>query len=158
MPEYQNRPAEAEPSGFRAAPAGGDPKSLLREYVDVSRIRRVFPIAAAAAYLIVSFATGWWAYTWILFLLIPVFYAALPVWNDYRAHKGARGVVDMRGNGPAPGHAAAAGEFRVRPRQLKGLILAAIAPVYFIVSFATGAWAVTWLIFLLAPLAGVIRD
>ena len=151
MAEYQNRPAEEEPQG--------DAKSVLREYVDASRIKHVFPIAVTIIYLAVSFATGWWAYTWILFLFIPFFYAALPIWDEYRAFNSNGESVDMRGNGNAPGFEGVSENFRIRPRRLKRLIITAVAPLYFIISFATGAWAVTWIVFLLVPLAqGVIRD
>ncbi|MCL2461592.1 MAG: hypothetical protein FWF44_02930 [Defluviitaleaceae bacterium] len=166
MAQYPNNPPDApETRDFsRTGARAGDEKSIaeksiIDEYVDVSKIKNIFPVAVTAVYLIVSFLTGWWAYTWLLFFAIPIFYTGLPVWNDYRAFKESRSVVDMRGNGPAPGAGAGAPGFRVKPAHLRALIPLCVVPLYFIVSFATGAWALTWIMFLLIPLAeGVIRN
>ncbi|MCL2352602.1 MAG: hypothetical protein FWC55_08745 [Firmicutes bacterium] len=68
--EYQNDPDRAATAEDRAEPGGA--KSLFGEYADVSRLGGVFPIAVVTVYLAVSFATGLWAYTWILFLLVPL--------------------------------------------------------------------------------------
>lgn len=95
-----------------------------------------------ALYFIISFTTNAWHITWVIFLIIPAVQNFLKL------------LLDLRGTDGVP--------YSSRGRQLKksidGIIWALGLALYFIVSFATGAWYITWVLFLVtAAVQGLAR-
>ena len=82
-----------------------------------------------ALYLLISFTTHAWHITWILFLIAP---AVINILNA---------VLDAKS----------------RPGSGRGAAIAALwlltTALYFVLSFATGAWRLTWILFLIAGAA-----
>ena len=82
-----------------------------------------------ALYLLISFTTHAWHITWILFLIAP---AVISILNA---------VLDAKS----------------RPGSGRGAAIAALwlltTALYFVLSFATGAWHLTWILFLIAGAA-----
>lgn len=95
-----------------------------------------------ALYFLISFTTYAWHITWVIFLIIPAVQSLVKL------------LLDLRGTDGAP--------YSSRGRQLKksidGIIWALGLALYFIVSFATGAWYITWVLFLVtAAVQGLAR-
>jgi len=86
-------------------------------------------------YFLISFATSAWHVTWVLFLIIPAVQSLVKVLLEIRG-------ADVHSDG-------------VRNRRLQGRISGIIwslgLALYFILSFATGAWYITWVMFLIIP-------
>lgn len=109
-------------------------------------VRNAMVPAVVIVYLLLSFLTGAWGYTWILFLMIPSFYCAL----ELARHEYA----------PLPDNTGldASDVYKRRLRLMKNLIESSILPFYFVISFLTDQWAITWIVFLIVPvLEGVYR-
>lgn len=86
-----------------------------------------------ALYFILSFATGAWHVTWIIFPLI-------------KAVQGLAGV--LMGNDSKA-------EFQ---KSIRSLIWAVGVALYFILSFTTGAWHITWVLFpVIAAAQGLVK-
>lgn len=79
-------------------------------------------VLATAMYFIISFATGAWHISWLIFLFATV------ISNVLRAVFGRSSLQ----------------------RVLKSGIWLLTTALFFIISFATGAWHITWIIFLIA--------
>ena len=91
-------------------------------------------LLTTALYFVLSFATGAWHLTWILFLIAPAVSSILNAVLDAKSHPGSgRGAV------------------------IAALWLLTTA-FYFVLSFTTRAWHLTWIVFLIAGAAtGLIR-
>jgi len=92
-----------------------------------------------AAYFIISFATLAWHITWVIF---PIAGAVEKLLTTIIENNEAK-YSDIRF--PSKG--------KLR-KSIDGIIGAAGLALYFILSFATGAWYITWLIF---PIAGAVK-
>jgi len=95
-----------------------------------------------ALYFIISFTTYDWHITWIIFLIIPAVQSLVKV------------LLEVRGGNGIP--------VSTRNRELKksvsGIVWALGLAAYFILSFATGAWYVTWVMFLIiSAVDGVVK-
>ena len=92
-----------------------------------------------ALYFIVSFATGAWHVTWIMFLIGASLSCVITYFAGERGSDGRR-----------------------RAGALNGAMWCLITALYFIMSFQTGAWGMTWLIFLvgacLSSIVGLIAS
>lgn len=90
-----------------------------------------------ALYFIISFASSAWYITWIIFLLIPA------VQGLVRTFMGDHSAQTLK-------------------KAIGSMIWAVGLSLYFIISFATSAWYITWIIFLIIPavhgLANAILD
>ncbi len=96
-------------------------------------VEKMIGAIALAAYLIISFATGAWHITWIIFPLAA-------------AVKGL--VKALMGDDTQ-------NSFR---KGINGLIWAIGLAAYFIVSLSTGAWCITWIIFpIVAAVQGLVK-
>ncbi|MDY3225183.1 MAG: permease prefix domain 1-containing protein [Candidatus Faecousia sp.] len=103
----------------------GKPKSELRRSVSA-----LVWAVGLAVYLIVSFLTMAWHVTWVIF----------PILGAVDGLLGA--LIDGKGD-------------RIRlKKRINGMIWAIGLALYFLVSFATFAWHITWLIF---PITGAVQ-
>ena len=92
-----------------------------------------------AAYFLISFATLAWHITWVIF---PILGAVEKLLTTIIENKEAK-------------YSAVSFPSQQKLRKSIGSIIGAAAlALYFIVSFATGAWYITWLIF---PIAGAVK-
>lgn len=85
-------------------------------------------LAAVALYFLWSFASGKWHITWIVFLLTPCvtnLITAVFYWNVPEKRRKVRGCCI-------------------------GAMWLLMVTAYFVLSFATGAWHITWIMFLIA--------
>ena len=92
-------------------------------------------LLVVAAYFLISFATGAWYITWIIFLI------------------GAAMEQVVRAA------ATPEGEAQGRDQRISAYTSAmwiAIVVLYFVISFTTHAWFITWVIFLIGAAAGKI--
>lgn len=97
----------------------------------VAIVGSVIWLLATFIYLAISFATGTWHLTWIMFI--------------------ATEAVQSFAN-------AVAFTGKKRRNAISGGIWCTIVTLYFIISFTTGAWHVTWIIFLLgAAVSNIIK-
>lgn len=101
-----------------------------------STAHAVLWLVTVAAYFAISFIFGHWNITWIMFLSAA---AGSVVINMVFALNRGRTIVDEWDN-------------------LNGIVWLLTIGVYFLVSFLTGKWAFTWLIFIAAIAATVILD
>ena len=102
------------------------PKSELRKSVS----SMVWAIGLAA-YFLVSFLTMAWHLTWLIFPLVGAVDSLLGVW------------IASREEGQIP--------FRKHKTSVNSLISAIGLSIYFVLSFATRAWYITWVIFPMIP-------
>lgn len=87
-----------------------------------------------AAYLVWSFATSNWQYTWVTFLLgVMIWYAI-----DMIVRKNNKGI-------------------QVKVLDVILLTVLATVVIYIIASFLSGAWAMTWLAFVIMALAIIVE-
>ncbi len=98
--------------------SGSDEQSRLRGAMSSSLWALIVIV-----YLGLSFLTGWWHVSWILFLVGGLLQTII---SYYMSPK------------------------ETRKKSLGGILWTGITVLYFILSFATGAWHITWLLFLLA--------
>ncbi|MDR0858446.1 MAG: helix-turn-helix domain-containing protein [Oscillospiraceae bacterium] len=94
------------------------------------------PLIIAGTYLFWGFALGWWSPTWLLFLLIPLYYT----------------MSDAIKHGKSIGRGFLEGAFPLL-----------VVTAYLLLGFFAGAWHPGWLIFLLIPLyyaimTAVVKD
>ena len=101
-----------------------------------STAHAVLWLITVAAYFAVSFIFGHWNITWLMFLSAA---AGSVVINMVFALNRGRTIVDEWDN-------------------LNGIVWLVTIGIYFLVSFLTGKWAFTWLIFIAAIAASVILD
>ena len=101
-----------------------------------STAHAVLWLVTVAAYFAISFIFGHWNITWIMFLSAA---AGSVVINMVFALNRGHTIVDEWDN-------------------LNGIVWLVTIGVYFLVSFLTGKWAFTWLIFIAAIAASVILD
>lgn len=90
-----------------------------------------------ALYFIVGFTTNAWHITWVIFLIIPAVQSLV------------RLLLDKNGVDSAP----YGGSQRLKKSIDNILWLLGLA-VYFILSFLTNAWHITWVLFLIIPAVG----
>ena len=93
-------------------------------------------LVTVIAYFVLSFISKRWDITWIIFLSAA---AGSVVINMIFALNRGRTIVDEWDN-------------------LNGIVWLTVIGVYFLVSFLTGKWAFTWLIFIAAIAASFILD
>ena len=101
-----------------------------------STAHAVLWLVTVAAYFAISFIFGHWNITWIMFLSAA---AGSVVINMVFALNRGRTILDEWDN-------------------LNGVVWLTVIGIYFLVSFLTGKWAFTWLIFIAAIAASVILD
>lgn len=85
-------------------------------------------LVAVALYFLWSFTSGWWHITWVVFLITPgvtMLLEAIFYWNVPKKRKKVRG-------------------------NLIGTMWMLVLTLYFVISFASGAWHITWVMFLIA--------
>lgn len=80
-----------------------------------------------ALYVVVSFATGAWYLTWVLFIIGASLTCMISAW--FAAQE--KGFQASRGG-------------------VQGAMWTLMTAAYFIISFMTGAWHLTWIVFLIA--------
>lgn len=121
-------------------------------------IRNALAPSVVLVYLALSFLTGAWGITWILFLMIPFFFCVLKLYRYDCAASPVRGNGQQNSDDVLSGDAPAPAVDRQKLKLIKNAIESGILPFYFIISFLTDWWAVTWLVFLVIPiLEGVYR-
>lgn len=91
-----------------------------------------------AVYFILSFSTGHWHITWVIF---PILGALDNLLMELVQHKEQTGSVHFSSE-------------TVSRKTMGKCIWAAGLVIYLIISFATGAWGATWLIF---PITGAVK-
>lgn len=101
-----------------------------------SATHSVLWLVTVGAYFAVSFIFGHWNITWIMFLSAA---AGSVVINMVFALNRGRTIVDEWDN-------------------LNGIVWLTVIAAYFLISFLTGKWAFTWLIFIAAIAISVILD
>jgi len=80
-----------------------------------------------AIYIIISFSTGAWHITWIIFLIAGAIQSLITAFISHRA-----------------------GERKTPVIAISSALWTVVVAIYFVISFSTGAWHVTWVIFLVA--------
>ena len=101
-----------------------------------SAAHAVLWLLTVAAYLTVSFIFGHWNMTWLLFLTAAAGSVVIDV------------IFDMN-----RGHTLAE-----EWDNIVGIVWLGIVFIYFLISFLTGAWAITWAIFIAGAAISVILD
>ena len=91
------------------------------------------------AYLLLSFSTKAWHITWIIFLVLVALDSLVSA--IIRNQEAKHGYVMPSGS-------------QTENRHINSLIWASGTAVYFIFSFATGAWYISWLLF---PITGTVQ-
>ena len=113
-----------------------DPDELARRKKLLNSAIGAIWLVCVALYFMWSFASGKWYITWIVFLLTPGLTQLLTAafyWNVPEKRK------------------------KVRDNCI-GAMWMFLTAAYFVVSFATGAWYITWVMFLIAAaLAGLLN-
>lgn len=95
-----------------------------------------------ALYFIISFSTFAWHITWVIFLIIPAVQSLI------------KALLDTKRT-PAVTYS---GRSRELKKSVDGIIWAVGLALYFIVSFATGAWYITWVLFpIIAAVQGLVK-
>lgn len=88
-------------------------------------------LLTSVLYILISFMTGAWYVTWVIFIAA----GAVQQFADAAMHTGKK-----------------------RRRATNGAVWEIIVALYFIVSFSTGAWFITWIIFLVgAAISNIIK-
>lgn len=88
-------------------------------------------LLTSVLYILISFMTGAWYVTWVIFIVA----GAVQQFADAAMHTGKK-----------------------RRRAINGAVWEIIVALYFIVSFSTGAWFITWIIFLVgAAISNIIK-
>lgn len=123
--EMMDEPEHAAQPDAAPAPAAAAQKSAN------SGLLAATWILITAAYFLVSFATHAWYITWIIFIFGASVSCVLAAWNAAR-QKG----------------------FQASRNDVQGAMWTLMTAVYFVVSFATHAWYITWVIFLIAAAFG----
>ncbi len=127
----------------------------------------IVPMLVVVAYISISFYTGAWAYTWILFLFIPVIISGINVYDEiskldsenninFGDIKNINKYVDHRSNDSHLKNT----YYTCKPsidynkvyKNLSIMIWSGQVPIYFIISFLTGAWNITWIIYIITPI------
>ena len=104
----------------------------------IDKVETIMWLVTIPLYVVGSMVTHSWKYSWLVFILVGVLQAVLDA------------VVDVNDGKKNP---------KKILRGAKSSILWGLATiVYFLVSFATNAWAVTWVIFLFTLIAQIIMD
>ncbi len=89
-------------------------------------------------YFIISFSTQAWYITWIMFLITPAILGIL------------HAVVDLCCAGKSDSLYIPDANSRKTVNALSSAMWLIITAIYFVISFVSGAWFVTWVIFLMA--------
>lgn len=130
-PEAEKR----EPKRTQEAPAADDaPKmyGVVSKAASASMISALWMLVTVA-YFLLSFRTGAWHVTWIIFIVGASINCMISAW--LAAQK--KGFWASRGG-------------------VQGAMWTLMTAAYFLISFMTGAWHVTWLVFLIAVAFGAI--
>ena len=90
-------------------------------------------------YFVVSFATSAWYITWLVFLITPALQNVM------------KAIIDLVSSGKPDVVYLPTKEQKNLHSSLHGAWWLLATVLYFIISFATSAWYITWIIFLLAP-------
>lgn len=101
-----------------------------------SLIEAVLWLSTVAAYFIISMVFGHWHLTWLIFLSSSIGSIIITVLFELNRGKTIAEEWD----------------------NLHGIIWLALIIFYFLLSFATGAWHLTWIIFIIGSAASVILD
>ncbi len=91
-----------------------------------------------ALYFVISFATNAWHLTWVIFLILSALDKFVMLIPSARQEPGIAPHTNKK-----------------QRKNIRSAIWAVGLVVYFIVSFATGAWYITWLLF---PIAGAVQE
>ena len=118
-----------------AAPACAPAPAAAAQKSANSGLLAAMWILITAAYFLVSFAAHAWYITWIIFIFGASVSCVLAAWN----------AAQQKG-------------FQASRNDVQGAMWTLMTAVYFVVSFATHAWYITWVIFLIAAaFSGVIN-
>ena len=99
-----------------------------------------------ALYFLLSFATNAWHVTWVVFLIIPAVQSLIKALLILKGKKSETVTMEFNGSGA---------ELK---KSIDTIIWTVGLALYFIVSFATFAWHITWVVFLIIPaIQGLVR-
>ncbi len=107
-----------------------DMKKLSKQLGTISSVMWLITVAA---YILLSFKTGDWHISWLIFLYTSILQTILDMIKAYNSGKTLK-------NG------------------LSSILWLVCVIVYFLISFSSGAWALTWLIFIAGAIVQVIID
>lgn len=113
------------PADGKAAPQTGKAGHAHKDHT--GSIHAAMWCLLTALYVVVSFATGAWYLTWVLFIIGASLTCMISAWSA--AQK--KGFQASRGG-------------------VQGAMWTLMTAAYFIISFMTGAWYLTWIVFLIA--------
>lgn len=122
MPSKQSKQAKKEKSR----------RKVIREHLD-----SILWMVMLSTYFIVSFATMKWQFTWLIFLITVALQNAFHALFDI-----------INGNRPDCTFVFTREEKRMH-RRLSSMLWLAVLVLYFGISFLSGAWYISWIIFLL---------
>ncbi|MBE6627043.1 MAG: urea transporter [Ruminococcaceae bacterium] len=113
-----------------------DRKDGLKDLKNIlSKISSVMWLSIVIFFFLISFTTGAWHITWLIFLWGSICQNVLDMVLKYNKGKPLRKVLRSG---------------------LNNIMWLVIVIAYFLISFATGMWHITWLIFILGALVSVI--
>ena len=138
-------------------------------------------LLCTAAFFILGFATGSWAWIWLVFLVIPITAIIVNLVSEKKDIAGAVvGLVALLCVGifmilgfvfgwwhpgwiiflaiPLTSMIADLIKNKGKSDVLVGLVAVLAAVVFLILGFSMGIWHVAWLVFLLIPITAIIRN
>lgn len=131
IPAPGKNPAQTQNSSNRKP--GKSRVRRLRDNID-----SILWMGTLILYFMLSFGTGAWFITWIVFLIAPA------VENIYHA------VFDLCAKSEQNVPYEEPENIRTLRRSLSGALWLIMVAIYMLVSFATGSWYISWVIFFLA--------
>ena len=102
-----------------------------------SNLDSILWMVSLSVYFVVSFATMLWQFTWLIFLIVMAFENAMHALLDI-----------VQGKRPERTYAFTREEKKMHGH-INSILWMAVLILYFAVSFLSGAWYVSWVIFLL---------
>ena len=104
----------------------------------IDKVESIMWVASAPLYLLMSFSTHKWKYTWLMFLVFALVQVILDTVVDSNDGKKDRRKVINGGK--------------------SAILWIFTTLLYFIISFATHRWAITWIIFIGAVIVQIAMD
>ncbi len=114
-------------------------RRLLREHLNT-----ILWMVMLSLYFIISFATQAWYITWLVFLITPALQNVM------------RAVMDLVSSGKPDAVYLPTKEQKNLHASLHGALWLTVTALYFVISFASGAWYITWIAFLLGSAASAL--
>lgn len=99
-----------------------------------SSIQSIMWLLTVIVFFLMSFATGRWHLTWLIFLLSSITSIIIDMLFKYNKGVPVKKLI----------------------KRLHGIMWLAISILYFFISFTFGGWAVTWLLFIVGAILDIV--